>query len=74
MLVEQRTASFASLNSTNIRFVCGTNGTPPVAAAKTAEVGGALASIVVETLAAGAASQAQRQFPADYWEWWVSLH
>jgi hypothetical protein len=42
------------------------NGTVPPAVAKIAKVGVALASIIVETLAAGAVSHAQQRFPADY--------
>ena len=49
-LVEPRTTSFASLNSTKMRLVCGTNGTLPLAVAKMAKVGVALALMVVVTL------------------------
>jgi hypothetical protein len=49
-LVEPRTTSLASLNSTKIRLVWGRNDTAPLAVAKMAKVGIALASIVVVTL------------------------
>src|ERR1700757_1090347 len=49
-LVEPRTVPFASLNSTKMRLVCGTKDTAPLAVAKIAKVGGALALIVVVTL------------------------
>jgi hypothetical protein len=41
-----------ALNSTKMRFVCGTNGTPSLAVAKMPKVGVALALIVVVTLEA----------------------
>src|ERR1700730_2181042 len=49
-LVEPRTTPPASLNSTKMRLVWGTNGTLPLAVAKMAKVGVALALIVVVTL------------------------
>jgi hypothetical protein len=52
-LVEPRTTAFASLNSTKMRLVAGEKGTTPLAVAKIAKVGVALALIVVVTLDAG---------------------
>ncbi len=49
-LVEPRTVPDASLNATKMRLVCGTNGTLPLAVAKIAKVGVALALIVVVTV------------------------
>ena len=49
-LVDPRTVPFASLNATKMRLVCGTNGTLPLAVAKMAKVGFALAPIVVVTV------------------------
>jgi hypothetical protein len=55
-LVEPRTISFGSLNSTKMRLAAGRNDTPPLAVAKIAKVGVALALIVIDALDAGAAS------------------
>src|ERR1700730_17929452 len=49
-LVEPRTMPFASPNCTKMRLVCGRNGTWPLAVAKIAKVGVALALIVVVTV------------------------